>query len=133
MNYVKRIVSYGICAAVGAVLIFLGIKGTVDSFWSGMGSSFVVVAVLRFIQIYRYSKDEKYREKLTTEVSDERNRFIRGKAWAWTGYLFILISAVCVIVFRALDQELLSYAASIAVCLILVIYWVSYFILKRKY
>ena len=133
MNYVKRIISYLLVAAVGAVLVFLGIKGTVDSFWSGMGSALIVVSALRFIQMYRYSKDDKYRERLNTEVSDERNRFIRSKAWAWAGYLFILISAVASIAFRVLGQELLSYAASVAVFLIVVLYWVANVILKRKY
>ena len=118
---------------LGAVLLGLGIAEIVDEFWSGMGSALLVVGVLRLVRTYRFQKDDTYREKVETEIADERNKFIRNKAWAWAGYLFILIIAVSVIALRLLGQELLSLAASGAMSLMLVLYWVSYFILQKKY
>ena len=118
---------------LGVLLTVLGILEVVDSFWSGMGGALIAVGAVRTIQILRYSKDKSYREKRDVEVQDERNHFIRNKAWAWAGYLFVLIAAICTIAFRLLGQDLLSMAASFAVCILLVLYWICYLILRKKY
>ena len=76
---------------------------------------------------------EVYREKMETAVTDERSQFIRAKAWSWAGYLFILVSAIATIICKLLGQDLLCQFASGAVCLMLVLYWISYFVLKKKY
>ena len=117
----------------GVVLIGLGFAGMTDEFWSGMGSALAVVGSIRLLRDYRLNKNEAYRQKMEVEIHDERNQFLRSKAWAWAGYLFILIAAVAVIVLKLAGQDLLCMAASGAVCLLLVLYWVAYFILKRKY
>jgi uncharacterized membrane protein len=98
-----------------------------------MGGGLLAVGLMRTIQLIRLQKDEHYREKTEIEIKDERNCFIRNKAWAWAGYLFILIAAVAVIVLRVAGQELLSFAASGAVCLMLVLYWICYLVLRKKY
>ena len=120
-------------ALLGAVLLGLGMAEIIDSFWSGMGGALLAVGALQILKYYRLSKNEEYREKMEIEYNDERNQFIRNKAWAWSGYLFILIAAVSCIVLKIAEQEVLSMAASGAVCLMLVLYWVSYYLLKRKY
>lgn len=129
----RNLIIYILYLVIGLVLLGLGIAGVVDEFWSGMGSGLLFVSVLRLIRLYRFNKNEDYREKVETEISDERNRFIRNKAWAWAGYIFILISAAAVIVFKLAGQELLSTTSSVALCLMLVLYWVSFFILRKKY
>ena len=117
----------------GLALIGLGIAEIVDEFWSGMGSALLVIGVIRLLRYYRLKKNDTYREKMETAQTDERNQFIRMKAWSWAGYLFIMVSAPGTILFRILGQEQLSQFSSYAVCLMLVLYWVSYFVLKKKY
>ena len=117
----------------GLALIGLGFAEIVDEFWSGMGSALLVIGAIRLLRFYRLKKNDGYREKMETAVTDERNQFIRMKAWSWAGYLFIMVSAIATIIFRILSQDLLSQFASYAVCLMLVLYWVSYFVLKKKY
>ncbi len=117
----------------GAILIGLGFVGMVDEFWNGMGSALLVIGVIQLIRRYRLNKNEVYREKIEIETNDERNHFIRNKAWAWAGYLFVMIMAVASIVLRIFEQDLLSIATSGAVCLMLVLFWGSYYFLKRKY
>ena len=129
----KRIAAQILCAMLGGVLLVLGCFEVVDSFWSGMGTALMVVGALRLIRAYRFTKDASYREKVEIETGDERNRYLRGKAWAWAGYLFILIAAVAVIALKVAGQELLSMAASGAMCLMLVLYWGAYFLLRKKY
>ena len=129
----KRMIFCFIWVILGTVLIALAFAGKVDVFWNGVGSGLLVVGVLQLLRQYRFSKNESYREKIEIEEKDERNHFIRNKTWAWTGYLFVLIAAVLCLVFRIIGQNLLSLAASGAVCLMLVLYWISYLVLKRKY
>ena len=133
MKWDKRIYLSIFWVIAGAALLALAVMEKVDSFWSGMGSGLLVVGILQILRFCRFNKNAAYREKMEVEYSDERNAFIRNKAWAWAGYLFILISAVSVIVLKLLGQDQLSMAASAAVCPMLVLYWVSYYVLRRKY
>jgi len=129
----RRMVAYVVYMVLGGALLVLGMLELVDSFWSGMGGALIAMGVIRTIQALRYRKDESYREKMEIEENDERNRFIRNKAWAWAGYLFVLITAISTIVLKLLGHELLSMAASFAVCILLLLYWVCYLVLKKKY
>ena len=118
---------------IGVILFGLACFEKVDSFWSGMGSALFVIGTLQLIRRYRFNKNEAYREKMEIEEKDERNHFIRNKAWAWAGYLFVMIMAVSTIIFKIVGQETLMMAASGGVSLMLTLFWVSYLILKRKY
>ena len=134
MNYIKSMIVYGVLILLGVVLMHLGVVDIANvNWWMGMGSAMIAVAAIRLIRTYRFQKDEAYREKMEIETGDERNRFIRGKAWAWTGYLFFLVANIAVIVLKVMDQDLLALAAGCAVCLMLVMYWIFYLVLKKKY
>ena len=129
----KRTVYYVTMLAVGLVLIVLAFMGKLDEFWNGMGFGLAIVGALRLLKDYRLQKNEAYREQAKIAETDERYRFIRGKAWSWAGYLFIIITALSVIGFRLAGNVLLSQAAAWAICLMLVLYWGAYHVLKRKY
>ena len=133
MKQIKRFFAHGLVALMGIALLVLGCLDIIDSFWSGMGAALVVVGVLRIIRTVRLHQDESYRQKVETEASDERNRFIRSKAWAWTGYLYILTAAILSIVLRVVGQELLSLAASASVALMVLLYWIAFVLLRKKY
>ena len=133
MKQNKRLYVNILWLIIGSILIGLSFTGVVDDYWNGMGMGLAVVGAINLIRYYRLNKNDVYREKIELEASDERNHFIRNKAFAWAGYYFILIAAVGTIVFKIIGQELLSQAAAYAVCLMLILYWISYMILKRKY
>ena len=118
---------------IGAILAGFSFVGKLDEFWSGMGAALLAIGALRLIRAYRWNKNESYREKMEVEVNDERNRYIRNKAWAWAGYMYVIISAVAVITFKATGHDDWSMAAAIAEGLMLILFWISYHILKRKY
>lgn len=133
MRNSRNVIGHIICIVLGITLVVLGYTEMIDSYWSGMGSGVITVSVIQLVRLYRFRKDKAYREKVETEASDERNHFLRSKAWSWAGYLFILISGVSCIVLKVLGQDLLSLAASYAVCLMLLLYCGAYLVLKRKY
>lgn len=133
MKLDRRIIAYVLYIILGAVLVGFGFAGVLDSFWSGMGSALIAVGIICIAQILRYRKDEAYREEKEIEAKDERNQFIRNKAWAWAGYLFVLIAAISTIVFKLLGQDLLSMVAGFAICILMILYWLCYLVLRKKY
>ena len=129
----KRIIPLIMYMVLGIVLLICGTLNTIDSFWTGIGTALLFVGAIRVVQIIRYKSDATYKEKMDTELADERNRFIRAKAWSWAGYLFIIVGGISTIAFKVLNMELEMMMCSYAVCLMLALYWISYFILRKKY
>ena len=123
-------VIYGV---IGVSLVVCNLLHMVDDYWSGMGAALLAISVLQVIRLIRYNTSDKYKEATDTAVNDERNRFLSTKAWSWAGYLYVMIAAVASIVFKLLNQEILMFAASGSVCLILILYWLSYLIVRKKY
>ena len=118
---------------LGVVLLALGLTGRVDDYWTTMGFALSLVGLLQLLRRHRISRNPALKEKMEIAESDERNHFIRSRAWAWAGYLYILLVALAVIVLRILGEELLSVAAAYSVCLMVILYWVSYWVLQKKY
>jgi uncharacterized membrane protein len=81
----------------------------------------------------KLEKDAEYRENYEIEVNDERNRYLRMKAWSWAGYMFVLIAAVATIVLAVADKKELMMMASSGVCIMILLYWISYMIVRKKY
>ena len=129
----KYLVLYISYLLIGAVLTGLGIAGIVDEYWSGMGSALLIVGAIRLLRMYRLRSNSVYRERVETEATDERNHFIRGKAWAWTGYIYILSAGAATIILRIMGLDMWSLAASYSVCFMLIVFWISYLILRKKY
>ena len=118
---------------LGSLLIVLSFFGKVESFGNGIATALIVIGTMRLIQTIRYKSNPQYKESVDIAAKDERNHFIRTQAWAWAGYVYILIAAVATIVFKLIDQELLMFAACGSVYLLLVLHWIVYLILRKKY
>ena len=129
----ERLIASILEILVGAALLICSMFELVDEFWSGMGTSLLIIGIIFLIRNIKYKTNEEYREKIDIESNDERNKYISLKAWAWAGYLFVMLGAVGVIVFKLIGKEDLMMMASLSVCLIMVFYWISYTFLKKKY
>lgn len=129
----ERLIASIVEIIIGAALLICSVFGVVDEFWSGMGTSLLIIGIIFLIRNIKYKTNEEYREKIDIESNDERNKYISLKAWAWAGYLFVMLGAVGTIVFKVIGKEDLMMMASLSVCLIMVFYWISYTFLKKKY
>ena len=119
---------------LGLVLLSLSIAGVLDSsLYAGMGAALAVVGALQIARNLRYRRDAAYREKIDTEFRDERNQYLRMKSWSWAGYIVVLVEGIGVVVAMVLGQETVQHVLSYSVCLILVVYWLMYLVLSRKY
>lgn len=118
---------------LGMVLVICGGIGILDGYWSGMGGGLIGVGTVFLIRCIRYSRDPEYKEEYDIEMRDERNSFLRVKAWSWAGYLFVMITAVGAIVFKLLGREDLMMFCGMSVCLVVLLYWICYMVLKNRY
>ena len=129
----KRLIILVVEILVGILLLGLGIAGKVDEFWSGMGGALIGVGSMNLFRSIRYQKNEAYRENVNTERNDERNQFLHMKAWQLTAGWFIMIAAVGTFVFKFMGREDLMMLCSGGVGLMIALYWICFFALKKKY
>ena len=130
----KRLALSVFWVILGAVLLVLSVAEVLDSpRYAGMGGGLITVGALQLARHLRYRRDPEYREKIDTEVSDERNRFLRMKSWSWAGYIVVLVEGVGSIVAAVRGAETVQLVLSYSVCLLVVAYLIAYLILRRKY
>jgi len=119
---------------LGIVLIVLSIKEVLNSsLYAGMGGALAAVGVLQAMRNFKYQKDPEYKEKIDTEITDERNTFLRMKSWSWAGYITVLIEGIGVIAAMAAGQRTIQLTLAYSMCLLIVAYWVAYLILNKRY
>ena len=129
----KKVILSIFWIVLGAGLIVASKLARLDIYWAGMGGGLVFVGALQLFRFIQYNRYPEYKNAVDTEINDERNRFIRAQAWAYTGYILVIIFALASIVLAIFAQELLSILASGCVCLIVLLYWITFHILNRKY
>ena len=129
----RRMILSIVWIVLGASLLGANLAGLLGDYWSGLGGGLLGVGVFQVIRNVRYLSNPTYREKVDTTNSDERNRFLAGRAWAWAGYLYVLVAAIATIVFQIIGKTELATAAGFSVCIIMVFHWLSYLYLQKKY
>jgi len=121
------------CIVIGITLNVICALGHIDEYWSGFGVGLAVVGILQIIRNIRYRKNSEYKEKVDTELNDERNKYLANKAWAWSGYTFVIASAIASIVLMILGYKDYALICSYALCFIVFVYYIFHLILSRKY
>lgn len=117
---------------LGVALFVLALTGVLDSTFSTMGVAFVLVGALQIWRNIKYRRDPEYREKVDIAAGDERIRNIRLQSWAWAGYVVVLLQCAASLVAWLMGQVLVQQTLMFSVCLILVVYLISYAILNKK-
>lgn len=59
-------------------------------FYSGVGAALFVAGILKAIQNYRYLHNDKVKKVQKIKETDERNRMLGLRCWAFAGYTFFL-------------------------------------------
>ena len=129
----RKLLSPVIEIVLGAALIIVSKLFDLDSVWLGMGSALIAVGTLQLLNLMRYREDAEYREKVDTEAHDERNQFIRARAWVWAGTCFVLVGGVLTVLFQILGKQEYATLCGSGVSLLVLFYWISFLILRKKY
>lgn len=134
MNNNKRLVLSIFWIVLGITLMILSIAEVLDdSVYSGMGGALTAVGALQLMRNLKYRRDPEYREKIDTELSDERNRFLQMKSWSWAGYIAVMVQAAASVAAYFMGQRTVQLVLWYSICLLVLAYWVSWMILSRKY
>ncbi len=100
---------------------------------SSLGLVFVVMGIARLRQYRRIVKNEEIFLKRKIAETDELNVKIwtEAKSLAFSSYIFIL--GVCCIILQILNKKELAIAFSYNIMIFIAIYWICYYITKKKY
>ena len=133
MNNNKRLISNIAEIAIGIVLAACGHAGVIDEYWSGMGTALVIVGGIMLFRQIRYRTNVEYKSEVDVQVNDERNKYLHMKAWSWAGYFFVLIAAAASIILKIIGLDHLSQFSGLCVCLLMILYWISYLVLSKRH
>ena len=123
-------ISY-IILGVFMTLAFSIIK-TESSFLSSFGFALIIIGIARARNYFLITKNEETIKKQQIIETDERNIAISNKAKSVSFFIYVILSCICVIFLEILNKTELATIISGTVCVMLIIYWISYFIINKK-
>ena len=119
---------------LGLVLIITGLlRHTDNSFIFAFGVAMLVLGILRTAQYRKITVNEQSMRKRELMETDERNRMISERAKSWVFSLSVFIAGVLVIVLSLLGHHELALPISWFVCGMVVLYWICWIIISKKY
>ncbi len=119
---------------LGAVMIAAGIITKTDNqFVSSFGLALVVMGIVRLKQYFRITKNEERIRKQEIAETDERNISIVHRARSITFSIYVLLACLVVIVLSFMQLHQAAMWISFSVFVLIAIYWITYFIVRRKY
>ncbi len=118
---------------VGAAVVLLGIllewENTV---YSSVGIALFVVGVARIRRHIAVTKSEERMRKQEILETDERNIYVMNKAKSIACSLYLLIGCVAVIVLEIMQKTALAQVVFACLMVLVVIYWITYWIVRKK-
>ena len=133
MREYKSIIINSAYIIIGITLAVLSITNKISDYFLGFAGGLIGAGALLLFRAIKYKTNSEYKEMIETEKSDERNRYISMKAWSISAYIFVMICAVITIVCMIMSKSLYMQISASAICVMLLLYCISYWILKRKY
>lgn len=116
-----------------AFVIFDLISRSENYYYASFGIALALMGILRIFQYRKITRNEQTMRKQEVAESDERTRMIAERARSWAFSLSITGAGIWVIVQNLLGhhEEALPYAWY--VCGMVVLYWISFFMIRKKY
>lgn len=115
-----------------AMIVIFNIIKPENSFLSYFGISLVVVGIAKTRNYFLITKNAETIKKQQIAENDERNIAIANKAKSISFIIYIVLVCIFIVVLNLLNQTALATILSSTVCVLIVIYWISYWIISRK-
>lgn len=119
---------------LGLVLILADAVNHFNNYYFfSFGLTLVILGVLRIFKYRKITRDDKTIRRQELTETDERIRMISERAKSWAFSFSILIAGIAVIVLSLMGyhDEALPYAWY--VCGQVILYWIFWLILRKKY
>ncbi len=138
MEYKKklriRLIISVILLIIGLGIIITSNILSVDStFFSPFGLALVVISIVRIRNYFIITRNEERLQKQEIAETDERNLLIANKAKSISFYIYLILSCLSVIVLQLMNKSEIATYISYSVCVMLIIYWISFLIIRKKY
>ena len=124
-------IAYMVLGAAMIVVFNLVVKNA-NPFLSSFGFALLVIGCANLRRYRLITKSEETIRSREIAETDERNIFIAHKARSAAFILYTVLTCTAVIVLELLNQTELAMILSGTICVLLVIYWVSYWIIRKR-
>ena len=118
---------------IGILLTLLALFRPENYFYSSFGLALAIMGVIRIIRYRKITANEQNMRKQELEETDERTRMIAERARSWSFSLSILICGILVIVLNLLGYHDQALPFAWYVCGMVCLYWLSWFVIQKKY
>lgn len=140
MDYKKKLkrrlylsVSYII---IGIIMIVVpkifNIESPSSGYGVGYGAGLIACGILLTAKSIKTLKSEENIKKQQIIENDERNIMINNKAKSLTFSVYVIISAIAVIILDLLNMSQLSTAIAFSICLLIIINLICYIVISKK-
>ena len=116
---------------LGIAIIVTGNMKKVE-FLSSYGLVLAVVGIVQVRNYFCITKNEETLKRREIAEKDERNIAISDKAKGFAFMAYILAASVLVIILQISGKAELSTVIAETVCALLIFYWASYFVIRKK-
>lgn len=127
-----RLYASVVIAILGVLLIGVGVFRRTDMA-SSFGLMFLVIGIARIVQYIKITKNEETLHKREVAETDERNVMLWTKARSLTFSIYILLAAIASVILYMLEMDIIAKTLSYSLFSFILIYWICYFVISRKY
>lgn len=137
MDFKKKLKTRLYIAILYIVLGVMMIAGTFvskteNSFISSFGFAIVIAGIVRIRNYRLITKNEETIRKQQIAETDERNLSIMHSAKNAAFSIYLLLSCTAVIILSLVNMHEAATRISYSVGLLVLIYWISYWIIRKK-
>ena len=130
----KRILTARIFLIAGPLLMAVSIWRNLDNeFFFAWGTALMVIGIVRLRQYRKLMASPEAMRAQEVAETDERNIMLANKAKSYAFFWYVLICSVAVIVLEFMNQVQIATSLAFSVCFLILLYWVCYYVLRRKY
>jgi len=137
MNFRKKLkirlsVAIGYIVIGIAMAVAFNIIKTEKNFLSSFGFSLIVIGIVQIRKYIMITKNEETITKRQIAETDERNISIANKAKSISFIIYVILASVSIIVLELFNKIQLAMILSGTVCVLILIYWISYWIISKN-
>ena len=119
---------------LGIVLICTDLlNGSENDFFFSFGLTLVIMGIVQFLRYQKITKSDQSLRKQELTETDERNRMISERAKSWVFSFSVIIAGMIVIVLSLLGYHDQALPFAWYVCGMSTLYWIFWYIIRKKY
>ena len=115
-----------------AMMVVFNLIGTPNEYLSTLGFALLLIGVVKIRRHFLITKSEDTIRRQEIAETDERNVSIANKAKSAAFILYVIAAGVTVVVLQFLQISEIANVLAMSISALVVFYWISYFIIRRR-